>query len=221
MFFSMRKGVSQGASTEYAAQIFSRFFVVFLVMGALSFTGCPMDDDSSEGSVGLDPNLIGTWEMNGPYGGDRYIFTGTQLTYGSLSANTANPITYNEIWSGYIRYSEEFSSATHAGVIIIEYIPGHKQEWSDGNWVQDENGTWVSGKLDPQPEGNFYGIYYTGLEGGDVGHTIYLSNTTLQDGTYGPTETETLDEAKARFTEEHMPDYISLTGTTPQTKVAK
>jgi hypothetical protein len=211
MYFSTRKGVSQGASTANAARAFSRFFALFFVISALSFVGC--SDDASGGGEGLDPRLVGTWQLDYTGGAERYVITADTLKYGNVYDGT-----FITSYEGTIRYAEEFTTGN--GVIIIEYNAGHKQVWSDGNWVEDPagSGNWVSGKLDPQPAGNFFGIYYNGLTGGAVGATVELSGTSDIANYYGPTETTTRALARAKFTEANQPLYMSLGATTPQTK---
>jgi hypothetical protein len=186
-------------------------------MGALLLTGCPMDDDPSEGVPGLNANLIGTWELLAPAGSDRYVITDTTLTYYSGPPN-ATPSDFVEKWAGEMVYANGFTE--ESGIIIIEYTNGHKQIWPGGNWHEEPEGSdnWVADPLNPQPPGNFYGIYYNDLKGGAVGDTVFFSNTSDQNNGYGPTETITLDQAKERFTIGNMNDYIDLTVSNPMTK---
>jgi hypothetical protein len=181
-----------------------------LVAVALLLAGCPMEDDDTTGVPGLDDNLKGTWEFSGPYGYERYVITNTELHY--YSAPPGDATEFVENWSGKMVFAEGFTG--ESGIIIIEYI--HKQEWSA--WKEDSSGTWVSTPLDPQPPGNFYGIYYNNLAGGAVGDTVFLSNTSDQANNFGPTEAETLDSAKAKFTLGNMNKYIDVEMTSPVTK---
>jgi hypothetical protein len=200
--------------THLSGRGFSLVLVLCLVAAlSFSFLGCPMDGDTSTSIPGLDDKLIGTWEFTGSYGTERYVINDRNdtFTYGSVYDGT-----FTESFSGTIVYAESFSDS--AGVIIIKYTEGHKQEWS--SWAEDSPGSnnWVETPLNPQPAGNFYGIYYVNLN--DAGTTVFLANTSnLADYSYGPTETETLEAAKARFTETNINDYIDISVGEPQTKV--
>jgi hypothetical protein len=192
----------------------SLFFALFVA--ALSFLGCPMESDTSSGNVGLNPKLLGTWEFIGPFGTERYII-GPKFTYSSDDG-----FGFTEHFSGTIVYAEDFGGG--AGIIIIEYDAGHKQEWS--SWVDsgvdgdgDGYNDWVETPLDPQPAGDFYGIYYVNLGDGTTGSQVFLANTSkLDDFSYGPTETVTLADAKTRFTEANINKYIDISVGEPQTK---
>jgi hypothetical protein len=213
MFFSMRKGVSQGASTRYAAQL-SLFFALALIIGTLSFVGCETEIETVvKPFVGLDVDLVGTWEMNGPYGGERVTITDTQLTYGFLTSPD-DGATFTEDFSGTIRYAKSFggnASLGTAGVIIIQYT--NKQIWYDYSNYPDIV------PITNQPSGDFYGIYYSNLTGGNAGATVNLSKTTAQPDN-GPTETDDLATAKTKFTEANIPNLMGLGATTPQSKTA-
>jgi hypothetical protein len=119
MFSSMRKGVSQGASTRYAAQIFSRFFALFLVMGAVLFAGCPMDDgDGDDDDHKLNTGLIGTWKASGSYEyeGATYDWTDTYI----ITADNiiSHPEAYPPYANASIGYVYNFSDT--AGCLIIQ-----------------------------------------------------------------------------------------------------
>jgi hypothetical protein len=180
--------------------------LLFFAVSIFIFTGCPMTDDSSGGGPGFDTRLAGTWEMTYVGGGERNVITDTTYAYGSTDADG----NFTDVFAGELVYAYRFSD--EAGIIIIEYTTGHKQLWSDYSDYPNVS------LLDPQPAGNFYGIYYNNLTGGDPGDTVYLSNTSDQDNGNGPTEEETLAAAKAKFTLGNMNKYIALDGTSPQTK---
>jgi hypothetical protein len=182
-------------------------------MGALSLAGCPMDDKDSGGGPGLDSKLVGTWEFLGPYGSDRCIITDTTLAY--YSAPSDDVSSFVEKWAGEIVYAYRFTE--EAGIIIIEYTDNdHKQQWS--SWTENPAGTWTETLLNPQPKGNFYGIYYNNLSGGVTRDIVFFSNTSDIENGYGPTETETLEQAKEKFTLGNMNNYIDLTVSSPMTK---
>jgi hypothetical protein len=159
---------------------------------------------ASETPNALNPKLVGTWEFTSSFGTERYVITGTTFTYGSDYG-----IGFTESFSGTIAHAESFGSG--AGVIIIEYITGHKQQW------YEYDADWNAILMDPQPAGNFYGIYYVNLNG--AGTQVFLANTSkLSDSSYGPTEEVTLADAKAKFTKAKINDYIDVSVGDPQTK---
>jgi hypothetical protein len=196
---------------------FSMVFVLFLVLGALAFMGCPMDDDDSDGGIGIDSRLEGIWEfVHSEYGyGDRYVIRGTSLAYSSHSG-TGEDAVWTDTYAGTIVHAERYSKS--AGVIIIEYTEGHKYRWS--SYTQDAGGNWVSTPLDPQPAGNFYGIYYHSLKTRDDGKLeVAFANTSDQANNSGPTEAETLEAAIEKFTVENMNKFMSFDVGDPLSKV--
>jgi hypothetical protein len=184
-------------------------------MGALSLVGCPMeDDDNSGGGPDIDPKLVGTWQYSWPPydiypggyeeykivpDGEDYI-----LTYGTNYGEG-----YSIQFAGKVAYTYRFTD--EVGVIIIEYTAGHKQVWNDYSNYPD----YVP--LDPQPEGNFYGIYYHHLN--STGTQVTFANTSDQEQNMGPTEEKTLDEAIERFSIYNMNQLIDLSTGNPVSKV--
>ena len=190
---------------------------------ACFFAACPMEDGNNSGPPApenrnvLDPKLVGTWDGYFPSSWERYVITTTKnspgffgtLEYGgSYSGSYANSSSqYEEYFAGDIVWVEKFSDK--AGVIIIEYFPGRE-------------GTWINLGNQKNPNGyTFYGIYYHQMNGsGAAGTTIYFSNTNDQSPSNrnGPTETETLAQAKAKFTQANMPNLMNQDVGLPQTK---
>jgi hypothetical protein len=109
---------------------------------------------------------------------------------------------YVESFAGTIVYAERFSSS--AGIIIIKYLSGRKNSWP--NWGGD-----------PEPPGDFYGIYYINLNA--AGTEVFLACTNDQANNNGPTETDTLDAAIAKFTKGGMNQLIDLYVGDPHHKV--
>jgi hypothetical protein len=181
MFFSTRKGVSRGASAVLATQkVLSSFFVLFLVMGMLSFIGCKTDDDDFVDDHKLNTGLIGTWKGDfgdGDY--DQYIISETTLKQeDTFGTNT----------SGTIAYIYNFSET--AGVLIIKYAPGST----------------FYAYLDV---GNKYGaIYFNGIKAQSVklgGATNFkLSDEEKVDW---PDYFTDLDEAKQKFAPGNIDKY--------------
>jgi hypothetical protein len=67
------------------------------------------------------------------------------------------------------------------------------------------------------PIGNFYGIYFLNMN--EEGTQVFLACTNDQNNNYGPTETETLEEAITKFTEGNMNQMLDLSVGDPQHKV--
>jgi hypothetical protein len=181
--------------------------ILFALFVSVFFSACPMEDDPDSGAgVGLDPRLVGTWRFEFGDSYEQFVIQSDGVLGG-----TDDTLTYSgnysgadsEIFSGTIRYAEEFSSS--AGIIIIEYLPGHENSWP----------LWSGGE--PEPPGNFYGIYYLNLN--SAGTEVFLACTNDQKKDNGPTETETLDEAIAKFTQGNMNQLMDLSVGDPQHKV--
>jgi hypothetical protein len=84
--------------------------VLCLVMGALSFTGCPVSGGGGSGGGDddkLNDGLIGTWDS----GYDGYEISSTAIIYRSTYDNAG--------FTGSIQYIYNFSET--AGVIIVKY----------------------------------------------------------------------------------------------------
>jgi hypothetical protein len=197
-------------------RVFSPLFALFLVLGALVFMACPMEDDPEDGGPGLDSRLRGTWDFDDPgtgYGGERYIIgNDNSLSYNSLFG-TGAVATPTEHWAGKIVHAESYTNT--AGVIIIEYTAEKKQVWY--SYLPPD---YVKTLHDPQPSGNFYGIYYTSLKTRDDGKLeVKFANTSDQANDYGPTEAETLEDAIKKFTIENMNQLMNIDSGEPVHKV--
>jgi hypothetical protein len=213
-------------------------FGVMLVFAMLVFAGCRMEDDpliepetvtaadddpktDADGDSEtpaventLDQRLYGVWEWRmgtmveqiiiSPAGGSMGA-----LTYGSNVYSAA----IQESFAGTIEHAENFSSG--AGIIIIQYLPGHKQKWVDWTKADPSNGYFPL-RAD-NPEGNYYGIYFLNMN--SEGTRVFLACTNDQNNNYGPTETSTLAEAKAKFTQGNMNQLLDLSVGDPQDKV--
>jgi hypothetical protein len=70
-----------------------------------------------------------------------------------------------------------------------------------------------------QPEGNFYGIYFSDLTTIANPWTAKIFYTSDQNNNFGPTETKTLQEAIARFTLANKDDWLSSSAGDAQNKV--
>jgi hypothetical protein len=170
--------------------------------------------------VGLDPKLAGTWRFDFPPSGDyeQIVITksgalGTIQKGSNITGYTNNGAGgYEETYAGNIVYAEQWSAT--AGVLIIKFDTGHEVKWwSINNNPQSPPAT--------NPSGNkYYGVYYINLGNGSPGSTCFIADTNDQDlsNLNGPTETATLEDAKAKFTQGNMNQLLDLTVGDPQTK---
>jgi hypothetical protein len=171
------------------------------------------EDPSGGTQSTLDERLYGVWRWELGSTVEEIRITPTAGKLGSLSyCSKIYTPALQEQFAGTIVYAQNFSSS--AGIIIIEYTPGHKQQWVD--WSKANPPTYMPLRND-QPAGNFYGIYFINLNSG--GTQVFLACTNDQNNNYGPTEPTTLEQAKAKFTQGNMNQLLDLSVGDPQTKV--
>ncbi|MDR0731049.1 MAG: hypothetical protein LBF63_05215 [Treponema sp.] len=207
-----------------------------LVLALLVFAGCRMEDDpliepepepvttsdpvtddepetiAAENT--LDERLYGVWEWKMNTMVEQFIIKPVEGSMGTLTyGSNVYSATIKESFAGTIEYAENFSSG--AGIIIIQYLPGHKQNWVDWTKADPSNGYFPL-RAD-NPEGNYYGIYFLNMN--DEGTRVFLALTNDQNNNYGPTETGTLAAAKAKFTQGNMNQLLDLSVGDPQDKV--
>ncbi|MCL2271098.1 MAG: hypothetical protein FWC24_07145 [Treponema sp.] len=168
--------------------VFTLIFVSFLSL-ALLFTGCDTEaDDASADDHKLNQNLIGTWTSEFS---DSYIITENEISY-DMGFGFGG-------YAGTIEYVSNFSNT--AGVIIIKYKAGQEQTYP----IYDEN--WNITGYHERP-GDYVGIYYEDFKPGvsvQVGTSINITD-------YTGAETQTLNEAKSRFTKGKKGNYIGTMG---------
>jgi hypothetical protein len=89
------------------------------------------------------------------------------------------------------------------------------------NWQPDpaNSNNWIAVPLDPQPEGNFYGIYYHHLGTKEDRLEVSFANTSDQENGYGPTEAKTKEAAIEKFTEKNITKYANIEMGEPVHKV--
>jgi hypothetical protein len=177
-----------------------------------------LENDPLEGRKGLDERLYGRWRFE--YGRIVEEFSITReprnpANLGALScgANIWTDIGFQENFAGDIVYAENFSQS--AGIIIIEYWPDHEQVWVD--WDRAYPPDYFPPRADNPVGKNFYGIYFIKLN--EAGTQVFLACTNDQANHYGPTETATLEEAIAQFTQGNMNQLLDLSVGDPQHKV--
>ena len=171
-------------------RLFMRSAFILLILSAL-FLGCKTDSDDIVPVIELDQRLVGIFDNT--VGKDVYEITSDlKLYYYGTDFFTGDDF----VWGGKIVYAAKFSDTS--GIIIIEYDTDKKQVWMD--WYADP----IPEPLDPQPAGYFYGIYYDSL----TANSFIPSNTSDQLD-FGPCETETLEEAKNRFTLDAKTDWMN------------
>jgi hypothetical protein len=182
-------------------------------------SGCLLENDPLEGRGGLDGRLYGVWRFE--YGGiveEIRIERQPRLDSANLGALTYGGLIwadrgFQENFAGDIVYAENFSES--AGIIIVEYWPGHRQKWVDWDRAQPPN--YFPARRDDPVGKNFYGIYFLNMN--EEGTQVFLACTNDQSNNYGPTETETLEEAIAKFTQGNMNQLLDLSVGDPQHKV--
>ena len=206
------------------------FFAALLIGAALLFAAFPMEGSGDNGGgipaaskYTLAPKLLGKWEFEW---GNKY---GSGVEKVTLTATKNKPgnfgtIEYEGGWgsddgsyAGDIVWVEQFSET--AGILIIEYWPGRESTWM--SLATEESPSWK-----PHPLGyKFYGVYYLNYKGdGGPGTICFFANTNDQDpkapyGWHGPTETQTLEQAKKKFTQGNLPDLLDLSVGDPQIKI--
>ncbi|MDR0730755.1 MAG: hypothetical protein LBF63_03740 [Treponema sp.] len=196
---------------------------VLSLAAALFLAACPLEDDPLEGSAGLDERLYGLWRFE-----YNTIVEDIRITrephkpgnLGALScgANIWSSIGFKENFAGDIVYAETFTESADTGaggIIIIEYWPGHEQQWVDWNRARPPD--YFPLREDNPAGKNFYGIYFLNMD--QEGTQVFLACTNDQATNYGPTETATLEEAIAKFTRGNMNQLLDLSVGDPQHKV--
>ncbi|MDR1024846.1 MAG: hypothetical protein LBL56_03905 [Treponema sp.] len=193
--------------------------LLFLAFAGAVFlpASCALEADPLEGGGGLDERLYGVWRFE--YGRivEEIRITREPHNPGNLGALVAGgaiweDIGFQENFAGDIVYAENFSES--GGIIIIEYWPEHEQVWVD--WSKAEPPDYFPPRKD-SPTGRFYGIYFLNMN--EEGTQVFLAFTNDQNNRYGPTETETLEEAIAKFTTGNMNQMLDLSVGDPQHKV--
>jgi hypothetical protein len=208
----MEKTVRNDKTRKGAA--FAIIFYLLSLLFYLLLAGCRTEADAPETDapktgVVLDGRLYGVWRMVvGNVVMEEIRITreaqnsgnGGSFIYGTDYWSTG---TTKEMFAGDIVYAANFSET--AGIIIIQYWPGHKQVWVD--WDNADPPSYMPPRKD-SPSGNFYGIYFLKLNA--EGTRVFLACTNDQNNNYGPTETKTLAEARAKFTLENIEQHLNL-----------
>ncbi|MDR0568055.1 MAG: hypothetical protein LBG87_02475 [Spirochaetaceae bacterium] len=182
---------------------------------ALIFYACPMQEPpTGKTSEGLDSRLIGAWRFGFENSYEQCVITAKPKKSGNLGSlvfgvkGWEGNAAYRDTFGGDIVYAKAFrtssSENTSAGIIIIEYWTGKENKWQ--YWAEapdywEEDGYRYRNR-------NFYGIYYINLFAD--GKQVFLACTNDQSTNYGPTETRTLEEAIAKFTEANLPNLLNL-----------
>jgi hypothetical protein len=191
---------------------------VLLFLAALVLAACPLEDDPQESGVELDPRLYGVWRFESGRIVEEFRITREPLNPANAGAliagsNIWEALGFQENFAGDIVYAENFSE--NSGIIIIEYWPGHEQNWVD--WAQAMPPEYFPPRADSPVGKNFYGIYFLNMN--EEGNEVFLACTNDQNNNYGPTETKTLEEAIAKFTQSNRSQLMNLSVGDPQHKV--
>jgi hypothetical protein len=179
----------------------------------------PAKEDPAVFRGSLDQRLPGLWRFS--YNGQ--AMEEIEITTDAQEPENLGALTYRgiyhsadlqEVFAGDIVYAANFSDKT--GILIIEYWPGHKQVWVD--WSKSAY-PYDMVPRSPQPQGNFYGVYFLRLN--EEGTVVMLVCTNDQSSDYGPTEALTLEEALTRFSEENREQWMHTGVGDPQKKVVE
>ena len=158
--------------------------LVLVCIFAVLIIGCKIDDSDFIDDHQLKSSLIGIWNH---VEGDGYTITETTLAYNGYDDAGS--------FSGTIKHVSNFSK--DAGVIIIEYDELNKPVYFINEHWEDPDKNHYLTCTDPSHisplKGDFVGIYFRKVKSGISAEicTAYIQ---------GGTETETLDEAKIKFT---------------------
>jgi hypothetical protein len=213
--------------------IYKAALSVLLLAALLVFAGCPMENDplnespagnpagnpaggdgGEEAQSSLDERLYGVWEWRMDTMVEQFIIRPAEGSMGTLSCGSnVYSAGIKESFAGTIEYAENFSSS--AGIIIIRYLPGHKQQWVD--WYSADPYSNYFPLRPDNPKGDYYGIYFLNMN--SEGTRVFLACTNDQNNNHGPTETDTLEEAKAKFTQGNLNQLLDLSVGDPQDKV--
>jgi hypothetical protein len=182
---------------NHARRAVSLVLALGLVLGALAFMGCPMEEDTFVDDHKLNTGLIGTWKGSGTYPGE----DGTEVswtdtyTITSGSGDILGTIAHPDGWTwqdANIEYVYNFSDS--AGCLIVKYT-------------------------DSSNNGKYNAVYFKDLSSGSV-----LLGEAYDTSIIYPADTDssvgTLEEAKTRFAPENAEAYGGGSGQTgtPQQK---
>jgi hypothetical protein len=196
-----------------------------LVLGAMAFMGCSIDDGDPPAPAPLeeDSPLIGTWEYDYGTGVDAYKITADAVKYGSGSGDA-----FTSTYEAKIHEVQYFTDAKDSGMLYIEYTTKKPQYYSGSYGPEpDYVYTQTGGPFDPP--GNFVVVMFHELTATTIklANPYKASDTNPAKGTDGETdvtfiasEVSTLAAAKAKFTIDTESEFLynGWTGVTAQTK---
>jgi hypothetical protein len=203
--------------------------LVCIALTAFFSAGCPMEEPDAGGAreSWLDPRLIGAWRFSFAGSYEQCVVTAKPKNSRNLGtlmfghkgwggAFGSSSEVYRDSFGGDIVYAKAFRTSNDddksAGVIIIEYWEGYENKWP---WWSEAPEGWAEQGY-RYPNKNFYGVYYINLYAD--GRQVFLACTNDQSTNYGPTETRTLEEAIAKFTEANLPNMLNLDVGDPHTR---
>jgi hypothetical protein len=205
-------------------RVWSPVFVLFLVVGALAFMGCPMDDDDPPlvDPFESDSPLIGTWNLAYSGGSETYIITADTVKYGS-GLNES----FSSTFEAKIHEVQYFTNDKDAGMLYIEYTT-KKPQYTSGSYDENWNYTQTGGPFDPP--GDFTVVMFHELKATTIklcnpykaSDTNPAKGTDGSDVTFIASEVPTLAAAKEKFnidTESQFLGNNGWSGVTAQTKV--
>jgi hypothetical protein len=208
--------------------------VGLIVFAAFLFASCPMVAPPVTGARKnwMDPRLFGVWrftfagsyeecvvseqarfgvEENGgnqPYGSLVFGYDGWGGDFNQGSDG------YTIFIGGDIVYAASFGTNQEnnesAGILILKLWPDYPVTW---RWWSEMPEGWAEQGY-RYPDRNYYGVYYLNFK--EDGNQVFLAQSNEQATNYGPTETRTLEEAIAKFTEANINNLLNLDVGDPQ-----
>jgi hypothetical protein len=121
---------------------------------------------------------------------------------------------YSVFFGGDIVYAASFGTNQEnnesAGILILKLWPDYPVTWRF--WSEKPEGWEEQGCR--YPDRTYYGIYYLNFK--EDGNQVFFAQTNEQATNYGPTETQTLEEAIAKFTQANINNLLNLDVGDPQ-----
>jgi hypothetical protein len=205
------------AQCPFFKRTFPLALTLFVVLGALVFTGCPQEGGggaTSLVSLTSDSPLIGTWEM--AY--ESYTIAAQTIKYDSTMSDDYS-------FEAKIHGVKYFTGERNSGMLYIEYTSKRPKYFSYGG-APDYPQT--GGPFDPP--GNFTVVMFNNLNTSGGTMTIKLANpynpsdtytgtgTNGSQVTYNASEVRSLDAATEKFGIDTVQNFVDWSNVQPQTK---
>jgi hypothetical protein len=205
------------AQCPFFKRAFPLALTLFVVLGALVFTGCPQDGGGGATSLAplaSDSPLIGTWEM--AY--ESYTIAAKTITYNSTMSDD-----YSFVAT--IHGVKYFTGERNSGMLYIEYT-SKKPQYFSGTYDNDWNFTQTGGPF--EPPGNFTVVMFhelnTANKTAKLANPYNASDTNPAKGDNGAdvefiaSEVRSLDAATEKFGIDTVQNFVDWSIVQPQTK---